>query len=98
MADLTAKKSDYLSRVVQLSEELARAIQKAEEMTAYRGDNGFEVGGANAITDADCTGANAHLTAANVDAAVQVAAAIVGVMTLPRRANLRKANRGPIGF
>ncbi len=70
-------------------------FQKAEELSAYRADNGFEIGGANAITDADAAGANAHLTAANVDAVVQVGAAFVGLMTLPRRASLRKVNRTP---
>jgi hypothetical protein len=95
MPDLTAKKSDYLSRVVDLSERLTDVLKDAQELTSYRGDNGFETGGTNAIADADCVGENAHLTAATVDAVVQVGAALTGVMTLPRWASLRKANRGP---
>jgi hypothetical protein len=93
--DLTAKKSDYLSKVVQLSEALLEITRDCDEMKLFREDNEFQIGAPNAIVDQDCLGANAHLTAANVDAAVQVAAAIVNTMTLPRRASLRKVNRLP---
>lgn len=92
---LEQKKSDYLSRVVEFSEEMMQLFQKAEELAAYRADNGFQTGGANPIAEADIVGANAHLTPVVVDEVVQVGAAFVGMMTLPRRASLRKANRMP---
>ena len=95
MPDLAAKKADYLSSVVRFSEELLTVTRHAEELALYRTDNEFQAGAANAITDADAAGANAHLTAALVNEVVQVAADLAGAMTAVRRTRLRRANRGP---
>lgn len=95
MADFTAKKSDFLSKATTFAEQLLRITRDAEELALYQTDNAFQAGGANAIVDADATGANAHLTAAMVNAVLTVAGQLAGAMTAPRRATLRQASRLP---
>lgn len=104
MAVLTAKKSDYISAVVKFSQDLLELTVDADELASYQTDNGFQSGGGNAIVDADCVGpnpaspsANAHLTAAQVNAVMTVAAAVSSSMTAARRTTLRQANTKPNG-
>lgn len=94
---LTAKKSDFVSAVVAFSQALLALAVDADELAAYQVDNLFQVGGANVIVDADCVGANQHLTAAQVNAALTVAAAFSTNMTTARRTTLRQANAKPNG-
>lgn len=104
MANLAAKKSDYISAVNAFSTKLLALTVDADELTAFQTDNGFGTGGTNAITDADCLGpnpnpvspgANAHLTAAQVNAVMTVVAAVSSSMTAARRTTLRQANAKP---
>lgn len=95
MANLSGKKSDFISAVITFSQDLLALAVDADELAAYQSDNAFQSGGANAIVDADAVGANQHLTAAQVNAALTVAAAFSGAMTAARRTTLRQANRLP---
>jgi hypothetical protein len=95
MASLGAKKSDFITAVDAFSARLLALTVDADELAAFQADNAFQSGGANAIVDADCTGANAHLTAAQVNAVMTVVAAVSSSMTAARRTILRQANAKP---
>ena len=97
MANLSAKKSDYISGVGAFSTKLLALAVDADELAAFQADNGFQSGGANAIVDADAVGANAHLTAAQINAVMTVAGAFSSAMTAARRTTLRQANAKPNG-
>jgi hypothetical protein len=97
MANLSSKKSDYVSLVAQFSQRLLALTVDADELSAFQADNAFQSGGANAIVDADCVGANAHLTAAQVNAVMTVVANVSSSMTAARRTTLRQANAKPNG-
>jgi uncharacterized membrane protein YgdD (TMEM256/DUF423 family) len=95
LANLQAKKSDFISAVGAFSLQLLKDAQAADELAAFQTDNTFQSGGTNAVVDADCIGANVHLTAAQVNAVMTVAAAFSGSMTAARRTTLRQANSKP---
>jgi hypothetical protein len=94
-ADLSNKKADYISSVLAASAALLEIAITADELSAFRTDNAFGSGGANAITDDDCVGGNGHVTAAQVEAVMQVVAAVSTAMTAARRTTLRQANAQP---
>lgn len=95
MPNLASKKTDFISQVVVFSQRLLALSVNADELAAFQSDNGFQSGGGNAIVDADCVGDNQHLTAAQVNAVLTVAAAFSGAMTAARRTTLRQANKLP---
>lgn len=72
--------------------DLAR---RAEELALYQTANGFQSGGAAAITDADCVGANSHLTAALVNSVVTVAGQVGTAVTSAMRVTMRQASPKP---
>jgi hypothetical protein len=86
-----------VSAVVQFSQNLLALAVDADELAAFQVDNGFQAAGANAVVDADAVGANQHLTAAQINAVMAVAAALSGSMTAARRTTLRQANAKPNG-
>lgn len=95
MATLVTKKSDYITAVLEFSEKLLAVAVDADELAAFQADNFFQSAAANAIVDADCTGKNEHLTAAQVNAVMTVATAFSTAMTAARRTTLRQANSRP---
>ena len=94
MANLTQKKSDTLSRLVELSPAAILLASQIAELVGYCTDNGFLTGGSSPITDADCVGATAHLDAATFNAAV----AAIGSLNLStgNRTTLRKSSSTPV--
>lgn len=95
MADQTNRKSNFISKVGDLSAQLLALTRDCEELAAYQTDSGFQIGGANAIVDADCVGDNAHMTAALIGSVVTVFGQLGTAMTAPRRASLRNASKLP---
>jgi len=97
MADLSSKKSNYLSKLVSFADTMLSTTRMADEIHAYALANGFLTAGANAIVDADCVGANAHLTAASVNATDTIAGQLSTAVTTAMRNNLRAADITPQG-
>jgi hypothetical protein len=95
--NLSSKKSDFISTVIAFSQALLGLAVDADELASYQVDNLFQAASANAIVDADCVGANQHLTAAQVNAVLAVAASFSTAMTASARTTLRKANSKPNG-
>jgi len=95
MPDQSARKSDFISTCVSLSAQLLSLTRDCEETAAYRTDSEFQAGGANAIVDADCVGANAHMTAATVAAVVTIFGQLGGALTAAMRKSLRQASTKP---
>jgi len=63
MADLSMKKSDFISRVVFEAGAIIDQMNRFAALQAEYTNNGyFDTPGA-AITDEDCVGANAHMSA-----------------------------------
>lgn len=62
MADLTAKKSDFITRQVQAVTDFMHALEDLRALDIEHTNNGYG-GGANAITDEDASGDNAHMSA-----------------------------------
>lgn len=94
-ADLSAKKSDYISSVVTFAEALLALTRAGEELAAYQGANGFQAAGPSAVVDADCIGSNSHMSAATVNAVVTIAGQLGGAVTTAMRNTMRQANRKP---
>lgn len=94
-ADLTAKKADYLTKLVTFADQLLAVTRAADELHAYALANGLLTGGAAPVTDPDCTGANAHLTAALVNAVDTLASQLSGAVTAAMRNTLRQADSVP---
>jgi hypothetical protein len=96
MADLTGKKALFLTNVVTAATLINQLTRIADELPAYYTDNGFAAGGTSPIVDADCTGPNAHLSAALVGSVTAVLTALSGAMTPARRATMRQAETNPL--
>lgn len=80
MAEFTLKKQNSLNSLIRFCNTMLPMALAVAEFQSQMTDDGFLTGGANAITDADCTatpGAQ-HLTAALVNSAV----AALATMTL----------------
>lgn len=94
MPNLTKKKSDVLSKLVQITPQAMAIAAQLQELVDYCTDNGFKTGQANAIADADCVGENDHLDAAVFNAALNA----LNTLTLNNASKtaLRKATRTPI--
>jgi len=92
--DMQRKKTDALAKLVEMDPQAMALALRIQEFVAYVTDCGFLTGGANAITDADCVGENAHLDAALFNNAVSA----LGSMTLStnNKTTLRKASRSPV--
>jgi hypothetical protein len=93
--DLSAKKSDYVSASVAFAADLLALARRAEELAAYQSANGFQSGGAAPVTDADCVGGNAHMTAVLVNAVVTIAGQLGGAVTSGMRTTMRQASTRP---
>jgi hypothetical protein len=89
------RKSNFISRSVTLSAELLALTRDCEEMALYRTDSAFQVGGANAIADADCVGGNAHMSATLLAAVVTIFGQLGTALTPAMRASLRQASINP---
>ena len=94
MADMQGKKSDTLTRLAELSAAAILLTSQITELVGFATDNGFLSGGANAITDAECVGANAHLDAASFNAGVTALGSVN--LSTGNRTTLRKASRTPV--
>jgi hypothetical protein len=95
MPDLAAKKSDYISAALSFAEQLLALTRTGEELALYQTANALQSGGASALVDADCTGTNAHVTAATVNAVVTIAGQLGGAVTTAMRNTMRQASHKP---
>ncbi len=94
-ADLSSKKSDYISQTITFAEQLLALTRTAEELALYQSANGLQSGGAAAVVDADCIGDNKHVTAATVNAVVTIAGQLGTAVTTAMRNTMRQASRKP---
>ncbi len=94
MATLTQKKSDAISKLVSLAPTAMTLAANIKELQSYFTDNGFLTGGGNAIVDGDCTGENAHMDAASVNASVTAIATLA--LSTGNATTLRKASKNPV--
>lgn len=94
MANLTNKKSDTLTRLVELIPKAMKLAADIKELKNYATDNGFLAGGTNPIADLDCIGGNDHLDAATFNAAMNAIDSLT--LSNPNATTLRKASRTPI--
>lgn len=94
-ADLTAKKSDYVSAALTFAEQLLALTRTGEELALYQSANGLQAGGSTALVDADCTGTNSHVTASTVNAVVTIAGQLGGAVSTAMRNTLRQASHKP---
>lgn len=92
--DLTAKKSDAVTKFRAIAEEGMELALKVQELNAYLTDNGFLTGGTSPIVDADFVGENAYLDAATFNAGVSALNTIT--LSNPNKTALRKATRTPV--
>lgn len=94
--NLIDKKSNALSRLVDLIPKAFLVAAEVQEIVSYITDNGFLTSGASPIADADCIGTNSHLDAALFNAAVGA----INTITLsnPNKLILRKATTTPLPF
>lgn len=94
MANLAAKKSDCLTKLVSLTSTAMLVASQIQELVSYATDNGFLAAGASPIANGDCVGENAHLDAALFNAAV----AAITTMTLSNqnKTTLRKVSKTPV--
>lgn len=96
MANLTSKKSDAISKLVAICPRAMEILSEVVELQNYLADNLFLTGAANAVIDADCVGDNAHVTAADFNAAMTALAAMT--LSPSQRATLRRVSRVPVAF
>jgi hypothetical protein len=79
MADLTAKKSDFITRQVQAVTDFMHALEDLRNLDEEHTNNGYGAG-PNAIVDADAQGDNAHMDAALVSNVITSTRAIDAFM------------------
>jgi len=70
MADLTAKKSDYITRLVQEAGNMVDQMNRFRALQAEYTDNGYFDSPGAQITDADCIGDNAHMSASLITSVI----------------------------
>ncbi len=73
MADLSAKKSDFISEAVQRAEAFIAAYKNLHNSKLEYDSMGYNSAGANALVDGDFIGANAHLDAAKMTSLMNTA-------------------------
>jgi hypothetical protein len=88
--DLSAKKSDFISRIVFLAGDLLTLAHRCDEASAQFFANQFNGGAANEISQNDIVGANTHLTVADVTSVITAAQAVSTALSSGARDNLRK--------
>jgi hypothetical protein len=79
MADLSAKKSDFITRQVQAVTTFMRTLDTLRALDDEHTNNGYGAG-PNAIVDADAQGDNAHMDAALVNNVITSTRAIDAFM------------------
>lgn len=95
MADLSQKKSDTMSRMVDLIPRAMKLAADIKELKSYATDNGFLTGGSNAIVDNDAgTGSNRHLTATSFNDAITALDSLT--LNTQNATKLRVASATPI--
>lgn len=95
MADLSQKKSDTMSRMIDLIPRAMKLAADIKELKNYATDNGFLTGGANAIVDNDAgTGAVRHLTATSFNDAITALDSLT--LSAANATKLRVASATPI--
>lgn len=94
MPNLTQKKSDAMTKLVQMIPLAMDVAQQVKELDAYFADNGFKTGGNNAIVDGDCIGENAHLSATIMNDALAGIASLV--LSTTNATKMRLASRTPV--
>jgi hypothetical protein len=76
MTDLTAKKSDFITRIVNEAGALVASIDRFKALQDEYTNNGYFDAPGIAIVDEDCIGDNAHMTAALVTSVISSSIAI----------------------
>jgi hypothetical protein len=89
MAATSTQKSAFVTAFRAYTEQHRRIMDQAIQLQALYTDLGLST-----ITDADLTGDNAGLLAADVNAALTTAGAIIGEWTAARRASYNKLGHG----
>jgi hypothetical protein len=88
--DLSAKKSDFISRIVFLAGDLLTLGHRCDEASAQFFANQFNNGAANAISQDNIVGTNTHLTVEDVTNVITAAQAVSTALSSGARDNLRK--------
>jgi hypothetical protein len=76
----TGIKSDMVSKYRQIADQAAKLADLISQLSVAYTANGFQSGGADAITDADIVGSNAGITAVQLAAAKTTLDALAAVI------------------
>ena len=76
MADLSSKKSNFISRYIQNTTQILDLLTELKEQRVEWDSQGYS----SAIVDGDFVGANAHLTASNLASTVTSVQAVIDLL------------------
>ena len=93
--DLSAVKTNTVSRLIGLAGDILALVKRCDEASASYFANGFDGSGASPITQNDIIGTNSHMTPTLVANIITAAQAISTAASSGTRDNLRKTQSTP---